>query len=143
MPCRNLIGLLIEPLLEHGDILAVTVAEIDVDHRIGLPVVVGGVDEESLEEFPLALEDRLQRADRKALAEAPWSGAEELFVGGDELVQVSGLVHIAHAIVDQILENEDAGGNLFHSSPPVSILPANKQERKAGASSRKILHPEA
>ena len=89
------------------------------------PVVRLVVKREPLEEFPLPLEDGLQRRDQQRLPEAARTRQEVQFLRRpDQLPDILRLVHIQEVALDQILEGVDAGGQILHrlstSLPPAA-----------------------
>ena len=71
--------------------------EVEVQHRMLLPLVVGLLDCESLEEVLPSVEDLLQRRDHQRHAEPPGAREEKARASGrHQPVQVHGLVHVQH-----------------------------------------------
>ena len=64
-------------------------AQVEMDHRMDLPVVVEVCDGEAVEEVAFCEEDGLEGGDQERLAEAAGTGKEILALAGrDELVDL-------------------------------------------------------
>ena len=103
--------------LERLDVRNLHPAPVEVDDGVGLPVVAGLRNRETVEELPVAEEDRLERRHAQRLAEPARTRAEEERAARlrDEPVQVRRLVNVEQALLAQGLEVGDVGGDWLHA----------------------------
>lgn len=95
---------------------------INMDHWVHGPVVIGLSDGQTIEQLSPALEDGFERAKQQGLAESARAGQREKAARIlQEPQDVSGLVYIRAAVLDQLLERLNAEGQGFHCQVPPAV----------------------
>ena len=85
----------------NGEVVAV---EVDMKHRIRIPVLLQRVDGKSAEQLLLALEVILKRRHKEALSESTWSTEKVNLTFCDKTVYQCGFVHIYISVFYNSLE---------------------------------------